>query len=142
MFLSYLALAILIIMIIVIVYAFIWVHDIPYMLAKKRNHPNLHAIHIACWLSLFTLHALWPFVFLWAIIQKPKFEVVIVEGDVVAPGATDGAPGVAGGGGKKSIDAADTATLRKTIADLQQRLDALERRAPGSTATSGGGVKS
>lgn len=129
MFLSYLALAILIIMIIVIVYAFIWIHDIPYMLAKKRNHPNLHAIHIACWLSLFTLHALWPFVFLWAIIQKPQLEVVIVEGDAgqgIAPAA------------KKSLDSADAATLRDTISELQQRLDALERRLPAGTGGTGG----
>jgi len=105
MFLSYLALAILIIMIIVIVYAFIWIHDIPYMLAKKRNHPNLHAIHIACWLSLFTLHALWPFVFLWAIIQKPKLEVVIVEGDVNASGGGNNSGGNRAGssrGGNRS----------------------------------------
>ncbi len=120
MFLSYLALAVLIIMVIVIVYAFIWIHDIPYMLAKKRNHPNLHAIHIACWLSLFTLHALWPFVFLWAIIQKPQLEVIIVEGDE--------RPGVPAGGGRKSVDSADTASLRKAITELQQRLDALQRR--------------
>ena len=70
MILSYVALALLIVMIIVIVYAFIWIHDIPYMLAKKRNHPNLHAIHIACWLSLFTLHAIWPIVFIWAVSKQ------------------------------------------------------------------------
>ena len=64
------ATVLLIIVIIVVVYVFIWIHDIPYMMAKKRNHPNLHAIHIACWLSLFTLHALWPFVFIWAIAQE------------------------------------------------------------------------
>lgn len=133
MFLSYLALAILILMIIVIVYVFVWIHDIPYMLAKKRNHPNLHAIHIACWLSLFTLHALWPFVFLWAIIQKPKFEVVIVEGDgELAPA------------GKKPLDSSDAATLRQTIRELQMRIDTLEKRVQtGPTATGGtGGAKS
>ena len=106
MFLSYLALAILVVVIVVVVYAFIWIHDIPYMLAKKRNHPNLHAIHIACWLSLFTLHALWPFVFIWAIAQKPRLEVIVVEGDF------GGATGPAADG-KKSLDSADAATLRQ-----------------------------
>jgi len=120
MFLRYLALAILVIMIVVLVYVFVWIHDIPYMLAKKRNHPNLHAIHIACWLSLFTLHALWPFVFLWAIVQKPRLEVVVVDGDGKAGGG-----GLAGGSAGGSTE---SAALRKTIGELQQRIEALERR--------------
>ena len=116
MFLSYLALAILILVIIIVVYGFIWIHDIPYMLAKKRNHPNLHAIHIACWLSLFTLHALWPFVFLWAIVQKPRFEVVVVDNkDLIA-------------GKEALLESSDVVTLRKTVVDLQRRLDKLEGR--------------
>ena len=122
MILSYVALVILILMIIVLVYAFIWIHDIPYMMAKKRNHPNLHAIHIACWLSLFTLHALWPFVFLWAIAHKPRLEVIVVGGDEsgLAPR------------GNSSLDSADAATLRRAVAELQERLDKLEGR--GSAA--------
>ena len=118
MFLSYLALAILIVVIIVIVYAFIWVHDIPYQLAKKRNHPNAHAIHIACWLSLFTLHALWPFIFIWAIVQKPQVEVVVV-GEKGADLAA---------AGKKPAGQADTAALQQIIRGLQARVDALEKR--------------
>ena len=120
MVLSYVALAMLIVVITILVYAFIWVHDIPYMLAKKRNHPNLHAIHIACWLSLFTLHALWPFVFLWAIMQKPRLEVIVVDGDVGGTGRASDA--------KDALDAADAATLRRAVAELQQRLDKLEGR--------------
>lgn len=119
MFLSYVALAILIIVIIVVVYAFIWIHDIPYMLAKKRNHPNLHTIHIACWLSLFTLHALWPFIFIWAIAHKPQLEVIVVgdsRGELTATG-------------RKFADSADAETLRQTVQQLQTRLDALEKRA-------------
>jgi hypothetical protein len=124
MFLSYLALFLLIIVIIAVVYVFIWIHDIPYMMAKKRNHPNLHAIHIACWLSLFTLHALWPFVFIWAIAQKPRFEVVVVEPE------GDGAGGHAAfsPGARKAIESADPDALRSAIKDLQARLDALEKR--------------
>ena len=48
-------------------YTFIYIHDIPYVTAKKRHHPQKEAIHVACWLSLFTLHAIWPIVFIWAI---------------------------------------------------------------------------
>jgi hypothetical protein len=130
MILSYVALAMLICVIILLVYAFIWVHDIPYVMAKKRNHPNLHAIHIGCWLSLFTLHALWPFLFLWAIANKPKFEVIIVEGD----GNTLGHGHGAGAGETKAIAADDVATLRKVVAELQQRLDKLEGGAGGGGA--------
>ena len=122
MILSYVALAMLIIMITIIVYAFVWIHDIPYMMAKKRNHPNLHAIHIGCWLSLFTLHALWPFLFLWAIVQKPRLEVIVVENEAGA------GKGLASGTGA-SLDAADAATLRRVVAELQERLDKLEGRA-------------
>jgi hypothetical protein len=128
MVLSYIALAILIIMIIVLVYAFIWVHDIPYMMAKKRNHPNLHAIHIACWLSLFTLHALWPFVFIWAIAQKPRLEVIVVEAD-----GSGGGHGLSSDA-RKSLDSADATTLRRAVAELQQRLDKLEGRSSAGGA--------
>lgn len=122
MFLSYVALIILIIVIIAVVYGFIWIHDIPYMMAKKRNHPNLHAIHIACWLSLFTLHALWPFVFIWAIAQKPKFEVIIVEGE---PG-DGGSGGLGGGGARRALQTDDAAAIRAAINELHKRLDAIE----------------
>ena len=124
MFLRYLALIILVIVIIVVVYVFIWIHDIPYMMAKKRNHPNLHAIHIACWLSLFTLHALWPFVFIWAIAQKPRFEVIVVEEE-------GGSGRGLSAGARKALESADPDALRTTIKDLQARLDALEKRVAG-----------
>ncbi len=125
MILSYIALGILILMIIVLVYLFIWIHDIPYRMAQKRNHPNQHAIHIACWLSLFTLHALWPFVFIWAIVQKPRLEVIVVEGhDHLAVDPQT----------KKSFEspANEIAALRDTIAQMQQRLDTLEKHKDGA----------
>lgn len=119
MILSYVALAVLVVMIIVVVYVFIWIHDIPYTLAKKRNHPNQHAIHIACWLSLFTLHALWPFVFIWAIAKKPQFEVILVKGEGT-PALPSGEP--------EPLELTDGAALHKAIAELNRRLDSLERQ--------------
>src|SRR5688572_3086379 len=56
MFLSYLSLVILLLGLTLVFYGFIWVHDLPYAIAKKRHHPQAEAIHVACWLSLFTLH--------------------------------------------------------------------------------------
>lgn len=66
MALDYLALFFLIFASIVIFYAIIAIHDIPYEIAKKRNHPHLEAIHYAGWVSLFTLHVIWPFLWIWA----------------------------------------------------------------------------
>jgi Protein of unknown function (DUF3302) len=64
--LDFIALGILITVVIIILYGIIYIHDIPYNIAKKRNHPHLEAIHTAGWVSLFLMHALWPFLWIWA----------------------------------------------------------------------------
>jgi hypothetical protein len=71
MFLDYLALGVLIFVVITIFYGIIAIHDIPYELAKARNHPHQDAIHVAGWVSLFTLHVLWPFLWIWAMLYRP-----------------------------------------------------------------------
>jgi hypothetical protein len=70
MFLDYLALIILLIGLVLVFYTFIYIHDLPHEIAKHREHPHEEAIHVACWLSLFTLHAIWPIVFIWAVSHK------------------------------------------------------------------------
>jgi hypothetical protein len=70
--LNYFALGILIFVVIVLFYAIIAIHDIPYMIAKSRQHPHQDAIHAAGWVSLFTLHALWPFLWVWAMAYRPE----------------------------------------------------------------------
>ena len=35
-----------------------------------RNHPQQDAIHVAGWISLFTLHVLWPFLWIWATLYR------------------------------------------------------------------------
>jgi hypothetical protein len=72
MFLDYLSLVILLLGLTVTFYVFIFIHDIPYKIAKARGHPYQEAIHVAGWLSLFTVHAIWPFVWIWAVsYRKP-----------------------------------------------------------------------
>jgi hypothetical protein len=71
-FLSYFALAMLIFVILVLSYGIIAIHDIPYHIAKARNHPHQDAIHSGGWVSLFTLHAIWPFLWLWATAYHPE----------------------------------------------------------------------
>jgi len=113
MFLSYFSLAVLLIGLMLVFYTFIYIHDIPYEQAKKRNHPQAEAIHVACWLSLFTLHAIWPLVFLWAI-AKPRPLSVAIEGGGM--GATDPA-------------------VRDRLAALEERLRKLEAGSPASLAS-------
>ncbi|MBT1443618.1 DUF3302 domain-containing protein [Shewanella sp. JM162201] len=70
MFLDYFALGVLLFVVVVIFYGVIAIHDIPYEIAKKRNHPQQDALHIAGWVSLFTLHVLWPFLWIWATLYR------------------------------------------------------------------------
>jgi len=77
--LEYIALGWTIIMVIFIVFLVIYIHDIPYEIAKKRNHPHADAIHIAGWVSLFLLHTIWPFLWIWAYLYKPGESFLSVD---------------------------------------------------------------
>ena len=68
--LDYFALGMLFFVGITIFYGVIVIHDIPYEIAKKRNHPQQDALHVAGWVSLFTLHVLWPFLWIWATLYR------------------------------------------------------------------------
>ena len=70
MFLNYFALVLLFFVAIVLFYGVIAIHDIPYEIAKRRNHPQQDALHVAGWISLFTLHAIWPFLWIWATLYR------------------------------------------------------------------------
>jgi hypothetical protein len=51
--LDYFALGILVFTGFTLFYGIIAIHDIPYEIAKHRNHPQQDAIHIAGWISLY-----------------------------------------------------------------------------------------
>ena len=70
-FLNYFALGLLIFVVITLFYGIIAIHDVPYEIAKSRDHPQQDAIHVAGWVSLFTLHVLWPFLWIWAMLYRP-----------------------------------------------------------------------
>jgi uncharacterized RDD family membrane protein YckC len=108
MFLEYLALAILVVMLIMVFFTIIYLHDLPYMAAKRRNHPHLEVIHVACWLSMFTLHALWPLIYIWALLPGRTLAVRIVSDKDAAAAAHA---------------AESEADLRRQIAELEQRLE-------------------
>ncbi|MEX6501863.1 DUF3302 domain-containing protein [Pseudomonas zhanjiangensis] len=68
--LDYVALGMLVFVALVLFYGIIVIHDIPYEIAHKRHHPHQDAIHVAGWVSLFTLHAIWPFLWIWATLYR------------------------------------------------------------------------
>ena len=71
-FLNYFALFLLIFVVVVLFYGIIAIHDIPHMIAESRHHPHQDAIYAAGWVSLFTLHVLWPFLWIWAMAYRPE----------------------------------------------------------------------
>jgi hypothetical protein len=82
MFLDYLALFMLLLSLTVVFYGFIYIHDLPHKIAKERGHPHAEAIHVACWLSLVTLHAMWPLVFTWAVSHRKGDYAADLDGDL------------------------------------------------------------
>ena len=56
--------AILVVVLLLVVYGVVAVWGIPYEIAKRRDHPHQDAIGAATWVSLFTLGALWPFLWI------------------------------------------------------------------------------
>jgi len=77
--LEYAALALLITMVTFMIYLVIYIHDIPYEIAVKRDHPHQDAIHIAGWVSLFLLHTIWPLLWIWAYLYKPGEKFLQME---------------------------------------------------------------
>ena len=112
MFLNYFALLVMIVVFLILVYAAIYIHDIPYEMAKKRDHPHQDAIHVGGWLSLFTLHAIWPFLWIWATLYKP---------------------GVGYGFGSTGAAEERLHDLEKSISALQEKLAVLEGQSGRST---------
>ena len=110
-FLNYFALFLLIFVVVVLFYGIIAIHDIPYMIAKGRDHPHQDAIHAAGWVSLFTLHALWPFLWIWAMAYRPERGWGFNH-----PGPAGEGPPAAG-----SIELED---LRRRVAELESGLKA------------------
>jgi len=126
MFLEYLALGLLLLVVTGVFYVFMYIHDIPYELAEKRHHPQKDAIYWGCWLSLFTLHVLWPFIFLWAVSKPAKIELA-GDGSTAEhnPDGRRDSPGVNHAG--ESAAASEIKELREQVAALQSRLAAIEQ---------------
>lgn len=70
--LDYLALGILIFTAISLLFGAIAILDIPYKIAANRNHPHQDAIYYGGWVSLFTLHAIWPLLWIWSAVYREQ----------------------------------------------------------------------
>jgi hypothetical protein len=83
--LNYFALGLLLFVIVMMFYAIIAIHDIPAHIAESRHHPHADAILAAGWVSLLTLHVLWPFLWIWAMAYRPErgwgFSTPAAEGE-------------------------------------------------------------
>ncbi len=112
--LDYFALGILVFVGITLFYGIIAIHDIPYEISKHRNHPHQDAIHVTGWISLFTLHVLWPFLWIWATLYRED-------------------RGWGFGDGKSPAE--HVQNLEKQVGDLAARISVLEGGNAAMTAT-------
>jgi hypothetical protein len=108
-FLNYFALGLLLFVLVTLFYGMLAIHDVPYDIAKHRNHPHQDAIHAAGWVSLFTLHALWPFLWIWAMLYRPDRGWGFKHS-----AATDT---------DHSADFTEVEELRRRVAELEKRLE-------------------
>ncbi|ODT06700.1 MAG: hypothetical protein ABS58_10445 [Mesorhizobium sp. SCN 65-20] len=108
-FLNYFALGVLVFVVVVLFYGIIAIHDIPAKIAESRHHPHADAIHAAGWVSLFTLHVLWPFLWIWAMAYRPD-----------RGWGFDHSPS----SGSEQLPLSDeVAELRQRVADLEARIE-------------------
>jgi len=66
MFLNYVALGLLVVVASLLLYGAFAIYDLPYNIARRRNHPHQDAIYAAGCVSVFTLHLIWPLLWIWA----------------------------------------------------------------------------
>jgi uncharacterized protein DUF3302 len=95
---------------VVLFYGIIAIHDIPAKIAEARHHPHQDAIHAAGWVSLFTLHALWPFLWIWAMAYRPE------RGWGVSHQPAAGGP-------QSAPTASELEDLRRRVAELETKLE-------------------
>jgi len=112
------ALIMLIVVALILFYGIIAIHDIPYEIACKRDHPQRDAIHVAGWVSLFTLHVIWPFLWIWATLYRK-----------------DRGWGFFGHDGKPATEREAMLELQKEIIDLKQELEEIKRLLPKAQST-------
>ena len=128
--LDYVALGILIFAFITVFYGIIVIHDIPYEIAVHRNHPHQDAIHVAGWISLLFMGAIWPFLWIWSTLYREDrgwgFEQREKDTEPTAdPGATESE---AASAIPEPTDAEPEAVSPEAFAVVRHKLEALDDR--------------
>ena len=98
--------------------AFFWSFLWDYHYSPWRNHPHSDAIHVAGWVSLFTLHVIWPFLWIWATLYQPERGWGMQHKANTAPDEPE----------KET----DIQQLRQRLSDLEHQVAAIQR--PQSTS--------
>ena len=91
------------------------VHVMPEKIAEKKKHPQTHAIHCLCLLSLCFGGLLWPIAWLWAY-TKPVLHKMAYGTDV------DETLGHDDHGAAKVEETSEVETLRARIAQLERQI--------------------
>ena len=129
--LNYLALGILIFTAISLLFGAIAILDIPYKIAVSRNHPHQDAIYYAGWVSLFTLHAIWPLLWIWsaAYREEPGPRLGHINEDTaINDNAAAEANDINADTGELEADVTDSVTLlRHKFEVLDDRIERIER---------------
>ena len=128
MMLDYVALGILIFAFITLFYGIIVIHDIPYEIAVHRNHPHQDAIHYAGWVSLFTLHAIWPFLWIWSTLYREDRGWGFERNDTSAANDSGAVETEAAKIEPESGASEPRAVSPEALAIVQHKLEALEDR--------------
>ncbi|MDH3534456.1 MAG: DUF3302 domain-containing protein [Gammaproteobacteria bacterium] len=120
--LDYIALGILVFTAISLLFGAIAILDIPHKIAAERNHPHQDAIYFAGWVSLFTLHAIWPLLWIWSAAYRedpgPRFSKM----------NEDTAINDKAGDGEQWEDITDSVTLlRHRFEVLDDRIERIEK---------------
>jgi len=110
--LDYLALGFLAFTAVSLLFGAIAILGIPYRIAAGRNHPHQDAIYYAGWVSLFTLHAIWPLLWIWSTVYledpNPRFSQMNED---TAINDKEGALESDADGGQLDSDITDSVTL-------------------------------
>ncbi|MDH3220802.1 MAG: DUF3302 domain-containing protein [Gammaproteobacteria bacterium] len=120
--LDYIALGILVFTAISLLFGAIAILNIPHKIAAERNHPHQDAIYYAGWVSLFTLHTIWPLLWIWSAAYRedtsPRFSKM----------NEDTAINDKAGDSEQWEDITDSVTLlRHRFEVLDDRIDRIEK---------------
>lgn len=128
--LDYIALGMLVFTAISLLFGAIAILDMPFKIAQERDHPHQDAIYYAGWVSLFTLHALWPLLWIWSAAYReqpnPRFSQINEDtaiNDKAPAQANDANADV----GQLDEDVTDSVTLlRHKFEVLDDRIERIE----------------